>query len=63
VATRFRESQQAWPLPEDMMESQLEALLYAGRASDSHNRMPDFPLCHQELKRKGMTKILLWLEY
>ncbi|HDT1976678.1 TPA: hypothetical protein QHR63_002261 [Klebsiella michiganensis] len=46
-----------------MMESQLEALLYAGRASDSHNRMPDFPLCHQELKRKGMTKILLWQEY
>lgn len=25
--------------------------------------MPDFSLCHQELKRKGMTKILLWPEY
>lgn len=46
-----------------MTESQLEALLYTGRASDSHKRMPDFPLCHQELKRKGMTKILLWQEY
>lgn len=25
--------------------------------------MPDFPLCYKELKRKGMTKILLWQEY
>ncbi len=63
VVTRFRGSQLAWPLPEEMTESQLEALLYTGRASDSHKRMPDFPLCHQELKRKGMTKILLWQEY
>jgi hypothetical protein len=63
VVTRFRGSQLAWHLPEDMTESQLEALLYTGRASDSHKRMPDFPLCHQELKRKGMTKILLWQEY
>lgn len=46
-----------------MTEFQFEALLYTGRASDSHKRMPDFPLCHQELKRKGMTKILLWQEY
>lgn len=63
VVTCLRGSQLAWPLPEDMTESQLEALLYTGRASDSHKRMPDFPLCHQELKRKGMTKILLWQEY
>lgn len=63
VVTRFRGSQLAWPLQEEMTESQLEALLYTGRASDSHKRMLDFPLCHQELKRKGMTKILLWQEY
>ncbi|WP_275042194.1 hypothetical protein [Enterobacter bugandensis] len=35
----------AWPQPEEMTESQLEALLYTGRVSDSHKRMPDFPLC------------------
>lgn len=63
VVTRFKGSQLAWPLPEDMTESQLEALLYTGHASNSHRRMPDFPLCHQELKRKGMTKILRWQEY
>ncbi|EKR1395906.1 hypothetical protein KF369_004522 [Salmonella enterica subsp. enterica serovar Dublin] len=45
-----------------MTEPQFEALLYTGRASDSHKRTPDFPLCHQELKRKGMTKILFWQE-
>lgn len=53
VVTCFRGSQLAWPLPEEMTESQLEALLYTGRTSDSHKRMPDFPLYHQELKRKG----------
>ncbi|HBU2350331.1 TPA: IS21 family transposase, partial [Klebsiella pneumoniae] len=63
VVTCFRGSQLAWPLPEDLTESQLEALLYTERASDSHKRMPDFPLCHQELKRKWMTKILIWQEY
>ncbi len=63
IVTRFRGSQLVWPLPEEVTESRLEALLYAGRPSDSNKRMPDFPLCHQELKRKGMTKILLWQEY
>lgn len=33
VVTRFRGSQLAWPLPEDMTESQLEALLYTGHAN------------------------------
>lgn len=31
VVTRFRASQLAWPLPEDITESQLEALLYPER--------------------------------
>lgn len=63
IVTRFKGSKLVWPLPEDVTETRLEALLYAGRPSDFTKRMPDFPLCHQELKRKGMTKILLWQEY
>lgn len=63
IVTRFRGSQLAWPLPDEMTESQLEAVLYTGRSSSRQKHMPDFPLCHQELKRKGMTKILLWQEY
>jgi transposase len=63
IVTRFKGSKLVWPLPEDVTETRLEALLYAGRPSGLNKRMPDFPLCHQELKRKGMTKILLWQEY
>ena len=59
IIMRFRDSQLAWPLPEGMTESRLESLLYSGRGADTGRCIPDFSLYHQELKRKGMTKILL----
>lgn len=40
---RFRRSQLAWPLPNEMIESRLEALLYTGRATrqpEAHARLP-----------------------
>lgn len=46
-----------------MTGSRPEALPCTGLASDSYKRMPSFPRCYQEMKRKGMTKILLWQEY
>lgn len=63
IVTHFKSSKLIWPLPEDVTETRLEALLYAGRPSDFNKCTPDFPLCHQKLKRKSMTKILLWQEY
>ncbi|MFZ4216109.1 IS21 family transposase, partial [Pantoea endophytica] len=63
IIMRFRGSQLAWPLPEGMTENRLIPLLYSGRGTDTGRCMPDFSLYHQELKRKGMTKILLWQEY
>jgi len=53
-----------WPLPQ-IDDSQLARLFYPGadtRVSDRY-AVPDWAAIHQELKRKGMTKQLLWEEY
>jgi len=53
-----------WPLPPNMDEAQLESLLFRGQDKPASKfAQPDFPLIHQELKRKGLTLQLLWAEY
>jgi transposase len=52
-----------WPLPADLDESRLEALLFRQAAPREHYAEPDFAYVHQELKRKGVTLQLLWEEY
>jgi transposase len=55
----------SWPLPDDLSDRQLRELLFP----DKHREVapekiaPDFALVHQELKRKGVTRYLLWEEY
>ena len=52
-----------WPLPPELDESGLEALLFRQAAPREHYAQPDYALIHQELKRKGVTLQLLWEEY
>jgi len=53
-----------WPLPDDMDDSALEALLFPPTAPSTVRRPePDWGAVHKELKRKGVTLQLLWLEY
>jgi len=54
-----------WPLPEDMDDSQLAALFYpkADTTSSKRFQVPVWPELHLELKKKGVTKQLLWEEY
>jgi transposase len=54
-----------WPLPADLDDGQLARLFYpeADTRVSSRYQMPDWSAIHQELKRKGMTKQLLWEEY
>lgn len=62
---RFQASGLAWPLTSDLDEAALEARLFvptSGPAS-SGRAMPDWPAVHRELRRKGVTLQLLWLEY
>jgi len=55
----------AWPIPEGMDERDLGRLLFPTQAATGQRRFaePDFPAVCQELKRKGVTKLLLWQEY
>ncbi|MCY9829194.1 IS21 family transposase [Vibrio chagasii] len=61
--SRFKSSGLTWPLEETHHENQVTQALFDGRSSSQHKVMPDFTLCYLELKRKGMTKALLWEEY
>jgi transposase len=61
---RAHEAGLAWPLPAEMHEAQLEALLFPHAAPFvERHAAPDFAHLHQELKRKGVTLMLLWEEY
>lgn len=62
---RFEASELSWPLPEALTESELLALLQPKqlRATAEDLAEPDFTAIEQDLKRKGMTRQLLWEEY
>lgn len=55
----------SWPLPDELDDNQLAQLFYpeSDTTVSSRYQAPDWPAIHQELKRKGMTKQLLWEEY
>ena len=55
----------AWPLPESMTEVEVERLLFppAPAIAPGLRPQPDWVTVHQELRRKGMTLLLLWQEY
>jgi len=53
-----------WPLAEDLGEAELEARLFPGSEGQGRRRPePDWGRVHRELRRKGVTLQLLWLEY
>lgn len=54
-----------WPLPEGLDEPQLHRVLFGAPAADPRpaRPLPDMAEIHQQLKRKGMTRQLLWEEY
>jgi transposase len=55
-----------WPLPTTLTDRALEAMLYAGHGSQQGARRkaePDWAYVHHELRRPGVTLMLLWDEY
>ena len=54
-----------WEAIEKLDDSHLAAKIYpqADTAKSSHKELPDWVDIYRELKRKGMTKQLLWEEY
>ena len=55
----------SWPLEEGLSDEALDGLLAGRIATQAPNpfAQPDFPYIHLELKRKGVTRLLLWEEY
>ena len=62
---RSLEAGLAWPLPEEMTESELEDRLFPPAIpAGTHVRPePDWAALHRELRRPGVTLQLLWLEW
>ena len=63
---RVAAAQLGWPLPAGLSDAVLEAMLYAGagRPQGSRGRAePDWTHVHHELRRPGVTLMLLWEEY
>lgn len=58
----------SWPLPDGLDDTELDRRLYADGPGAEHppvsaRPLPDWSRVHAELRRKGVTKRLLWLEY
>lgn len=55
----------AWPLPDNLNDTELEALLYPPlvKQSSREKGVVDCQYIHQQLKRKAVTLMLLWQEY
>ncbi|MGQ0428763.1 MAG: IS21 family transposase [Gammaproteobacteria bacterium] len=60
---RCREAGIGWPLPAELDEPALHARLYRRAVPLSRTPQPDFAYLHAELKRRGVTRMLLWQEY
>ena len=63
--SRARAARIAWPLPEDLDDGRLEALLFpppSGIPADQRP-LPDWAWVHRELRRPDVTLALLWEEY
>lgn len=61
---RSKEAGLTWPLPEELGAEELERMLFPNPApSSTHRPLPDWASVHRELRRKGVTLMLLWQEY
>lgn len=54
----------SWPLPDAMDDTALERALWPGDSPpEPRFARPDFSYVHEQLRRKGVTRQLLWEEY
>jgi transposase len=62
---RAKVAKLSWPLPEELNDEALRQLLFIkeGNETTPGKRELDFKKIHEELKRKGVTLLLLWYEY
>ncbi len=65
LLTKANEEGLTWPLPPELDDQKLARLFYPGADTrvSARYQVPEWSVLHQELKRKGVTKQLLWEEY
>ena len=64
LISKAEQSGLGWPLPEDTDDEKLERLLYPEPVEVRGSRVvPQWSFIHRELKRRGVTRQLLWEEY
>ena len=60
---RAKDANLIWPLNDDWSEDKIYSVLFPTENKQTTHSLPDFGKVHQELKRKGVTLMLLWSEY
>jgi len=60
---RAKAADLVWPLSEEWTEDKIYSVLFPKGNNKSTHQCPDFNKVHKELKRKGVTLLLLWYEY
>ena len=60
---RAKAAELSWPLPNELDDAALEARLFVSAAIAVIRPVPDWQKVHLELRRKGITLMLLWHEY
>ena len=64
VTTRAKAHGLEWPLPEEMNDAAIRAVIYpAKERSDMSKAEIDHPRIDKEMNRPGMTMLTLWREY
>lgn len=64
VLARFKASSLSWPLPADISHDTLEKLIFPPQdTSASELVMPDMLYFDTEMRKPGVTRQLLWMEY
>jgi transposase len=52
-----------WPIPDEIDDAELERRLFPTPDEAPKRAEPEWPKIHRELKRRGVTLVLLWQEY
>lgn len=52
-----------WPIPNNLTNKDLSAILYPGRLTSQGRKLPDYEYIYKELAKPGVTLSLLWSEY
>ena len=60
---RAKEANLVWPLNDDWSDDKIYSVLFSAENKKTTYPLPDFGKVHNELKRKGVTLMLLWCEY